>query len=122
MITLGPITFDDNLLLDGADMQKRIAMSARWSLRGGVIINSAPVTSGQLMTLVADERGGFFTRQQIQDVRNLQALGLPVPFLYNDQYDLNVVIVDPINFEELKKYNYHYPDDIGLGVVSIRGV
>ena len=118
-IYLGEVELDRNLLLSGADRKIKLKQSIRYALQGGVVRNYAAMSNGFKMVLYADERGGYFTRGQIQDIVNLMNLGQPVGFDYNGQYQKTVVIVDPVSFEELVNFNVHQSSEIGYGLVTL---
>lgn len=86
-ISLGPVTLDESLVLRGLSDSQDIAIGEYITLQGGVNIQTAPVQAGQPLTLTTVRIGngirGYFTRQQVEDIRDLQAIGQPTTLIHH---------------------------------------
>ena len=80
-VSLGGVTLDDNLRLDGDLTGAALAASARPTM-GGVCVQTMPVMAGRVLTLTATREGnsmrGSFTRAQLQALGALRDAGSPV--------------------------------------------
>jgi hypothetical protein len=85
-VSLGTITLDDNLRLDGVFTQPALAGSARPTL-GGICIQSVAITGGKVLQLVATRDGnsvkGLFTGTQLAGLAALRDAGAPVALVHH---------------------------------------
>jgi len=80
MISLGAVVLSDQLVLEGIETAQQIAMSARRTIGGKMIIQvGAFLAGGRQLTLVGDNH---FTLNQIQAVKELEQQGQSVQLVH----------------------------------------
>lgn len=101
MISLGGITLNDNLIWENRFTYPRNSFSRRPTLRGRIIVQYSPV-DGRLISLSTISVGisgtiGYFTKTQIDSIREFENNMNVVPFVYES--DSLTVIVQPGGLE-----------------------
>lgn len=110
-VSLGAITLDDNLRLDGHLIQAGLAASAR-STMGGVAIQTMAMPSGRQLALVASLDGdtvlGLFTRAQLLSLAALRDAGDPVALVH---HELSCQVwLPPTAIDVAQVFDYADPD------------
>jgi len=79
-VSLGGISLSDHLVLDGIETAKHVAMSARRTLGGRMVIQvGATLTGGRELTLSGKNH---FTLNQINAIKELEKLGQSVQLIH----------------------------------------
>lgn len=114
-VSIGSITLNDSLVLRGLSDSPEIAITTTITLMGGVNIQVAPIQAGKPLTLTTTSKNGlrgFFTRQQVEDIRDLQALGASTTLIH-PMLTATVFIVSLGEFVPIKEYSDGGPTDKG---------
>jgi len=121
-VSLGAITLDDNLRLDGLHTSPGAAGSARATL-GGVVIQTMPMIGCKTLSLVATLDGtavkGVFTQAQLDAMVALRDAGEPVALvhpLYSGQVYLPT---DGIDVSQVFDYADPSDDDWYVGTITL---
>lgn len=96
MISIAGIELSDDLVWYNEFDSPTIAQSVRAYIGDGICIQNTEIsTAGRDIILSAirdgDAFSGYFTRSQIQQLKDIEASGTIVPFIYED-YSTDVII------------------------------
>jgi len=121
-VSLGAITLDDNLRLDGVHTSPASAGSARATM-GGIVIQAMPMNGGRVLALVATMDGdavkGVFTQAQLDALVSLRDAGVPVA-LVHPLYSGQVYLApDAIDVSQVFDYADPSDDDWYVGTITM---
>jgi len=104
LITLGAITLNESLYLEGIDNAQNIAVSQARTLGGSLIVQTMQMDGGRTFTLGTVRADGSITgmwcQQQIDAIKALELIGGAVTLVYRDRGSFNVMI-SGTNFVQL---------------------
>lgn len=121
-VSLGGITLDDNLRLDGVHTQAAIAGSARATM-GGVHVQSIAMSAGKTLQLIATMDGdtvkGFFLGSQVDALAALRDAGESVALVHH--LGSWQVWIPPTGISVEQVFDYADPtdDDWYVGIITL---
>ncbi len=125
IVSLGGISLDDNLYLDGILNDSDFAMSVRPTLGGGVVVQIGAHEGGRELALVAtqdgDEINGHFTLNQLQQIKVLAKAAQPVPLVHHGA-TYTVLIGPKPDVTPVMGHVDPAGEDLYIGTISMIGV
>jgi hypothetical protein len=102
-ITLGGVTINDNMYLDGIEKAQLTQVEQLRTVDGNSIVRVKATPGGRTLTLGTQNRGGatqgIWFSQVIDQVKSLEALAQPVVLDYRgDTYNVLIVETDFVPF------------------------
>ena len=96
MISIGGVVLSPDLRWEDEFGSPAVAQSFNTTILGNSVYQNMPLSGARTISLSAVRSGnatyGYFTRAQIQSIKEFEAAGTAVTFVYEDQ-TLNVVII-----------------------------
>lgn len=114
-VSIGSITLNSSLVLRGISDSQDIAINDSVTLMGGVNIQTAPIQAGKEITLTTTSKNGlrgYFTRQQVEDIRDLQTTATSTTLIH-PMGTFTVFIRSLGEFTPIKEYSNGGPTDVG---------
>jgi len=121
-VSLGGITLDDNLRLDGVLSQSSMAGNARPTM-GGICIQTVAMSGGKTLQLVATNDGnsvyGPFTGAQLASLAALRDAGAPVALVHHLGTFQVWIPPDGISVEQVFDYADPGATDWYVGTITL---
>ena len=122
---IGPYTLNAGVIWMDEGREPAIAQDIQETLLGTVVINTTPVQKQTMTVGTKDMAGGsrgYWTRQQFEYLRSMEASGSPFVLTYRGVNYTVVVVAGSINFRPLKEIEAVSSDDYYIGTVKLQQV
>lgn len=121
-ITLGALTINDDMYLDGVVQAKNISYEQKRSIEGVSAVSTKVIVGGKLLTLgTTNERGatqGIWFQKEIDALKALELQNLVLTLDYHGAV-YTVKIVDTTDFKQLQQFEPVHPCKMYLGKFSM---
>lgn len=123
-ITLGSVTIDNNMYLNGIESATLVSVEQLWTIEGNSVVRTKPLNGGRKFTLGTQNQTGatqgIWCFETIEEIQALEQLAVDVVLSYRGT-NYNVVITGS-TFTPLHQFEEEGPYKKFLGTISLTEV